>query len=176
MIVEYKNAEVSLSDSANTEVVGRSNYKTIQLALFQLEEFANWACNRYLRKEAYPLAQGQFKANRSVFRLEPGDRFIFQYSPWGIMGMVLLVTKVEETGPDSEILTVSFQEDIDSVGTIAEVSSGGQVGLTTTSTTTTTTTAPVASPSQSPSTSPTRSPSKSPSKSPSESPSVSPSE
>lgn len=103
-------------DPSNQEIVGRVNSKTIKLALFQLEPLANWAADRFLRREAYPIAEVKIKGKRHLFRLQPGDDFLLTYTSYGISGKVFRVTKIEETAPDSEDITINAIEAVEYLG------------------------------------------------------------
>lgn len=113
--IKKSTADPAAIDVGNKEIQGRVVSRTIQTALFTTNANAVWAGSNALRKESYPFAFVSFPANRNAFRLEVGDCFKFSYSRYGITDMICRVLQIGEEGPESEIITVTAQEDIFSV-------------------------------------------------------------
>ncbi|MDY7035064.1 MAG: hypothetical protein SV375_02705, partial [Thermodesulfobacteriota bacterium] len=113
--IDYKESNVSIVDNANREIVGKTNSKAIQCALFQNARNAHWAGDRFLKQNSFPMAEISFPANRKVFRYEPGDLFRFTYSPYGITDMVCRVISIKEESVESEVITINAIEDVEYV-------------------------------------------------------------
>jgi hypothetical protein len=99
-------------DPANRKIRGRVVSESLSFPLIQTKSLGDVICRRELKKKSYPLAEISFPANRNVFRYQPGDLFVLQYDMYNIDSMVCRIEKIEEAGPESEIITVYAKEDI----------------------------------------------------------------
>ncbi len=102
-------------DIGNQAIQGMVVSNTLSVKLFTTNTNAAWAAQETLRKASYPLASVSFPANRSVFQLQVGDVFLFSCAKHGISKMVCRVVGISEEGPESEIITVSAEEDVFSI-------------------------------------------------------------
>ena len=127
-IIDYKDSVVQTNDIAARDVVGgRTASRTVKLMMFCSPDNASWAAETGLKEQSYPVAELSFPANRSVFRLEPGDSFVLNYAPYAISGMVCRVVKIQEESLESERITVSAREDVNYIA--RSVFGPGPVGL-----------------------------------------------
>jgi len=111
--IDYEEAAIKVPDVANQKLVGKINHKTIKMGMFNDPVNVAWIADRILKREAWPLAQIGFPANRNVFRWDPGDLFLLNYTPYSISGMVCRVANISEGDAESEEITVSAEEDIE---------------------------------------------------------------
>lgn len=108
-------------DLANFAIQGRVVSKTISLPLFTLNRNAVWAAEEGLKDLSYPAARLSFPSNRTLFKYEPGDRFILNYAPYGISNMVCRVLRIVEADLLDESITVyAIQESTGSIGAVQE--------------------------------------------------------
>ena len=115
--IKQSTADPVAVDIGNKEIQDRVVSKTVQMALFTLNENAVWGGVNALRKDSYPFAVVSFPANRDAFQLEVGDCFKLTYARYGIIEMICRVLSIAEDGPESETITVTAQEDVFSVST-----------------------------------------------------------
>ncbi len=102
-------------DMGNYNVQGRTVSKTIQYALFTTNKNAVWAGRLDLLAASYPFAVLQFKVNRNMFQLLPGDCFKFSYAANGISNMICRVLNISEEELESEDITIDASEDFYSI-------------------------------------------------------------
>ena len=100
-------------DLGNRFISGRINTRTFAFMLFTNPTNANWMNARMLQRNGYALATISFPANRDIFRLQVGDLFKLNYSPYNIFNMVVRVIHIEESNLESEEITITVLEDID---------------------------------------------------------------
>ncbi len=98
-------------DTGNIAIQGRVVSKTIQLAMFTMNENAVWAGKQHLLKSSYPFAMLKIVCNRYAFRLNIGDCFKFSYSKYGINNAIFRVIMKEEHELESENIVISAIED-----------------------------------------------------------------
>lgn len=110
--LDFEEAEINIRDIANQELVGKVNHKTIKMGMFAVPANVAWSADQFLKRAAYPLASYSFPANRNVFRWDPGDAFILNYTPYSISGKVCRVVVLTEDDAESEVITVNALEDI----------------------------------------------------------------
>ena len=112
--VDFKNTITPpVGDLGNRFIVNRTNTRTVGMMMYTNDKNANWIAQRLLQRAGYAFATISFPANRNIFRLEVGDLFKLNYSPYGITGMVVRIVQIEEDNLDSENITVSVIEDVD---------------------------------------------------------------
>lgn len=117
MAIDFKE---SISDPISRDIGNiaiQSNVvsKTIQLGLFTTNENAVWAANNQLQKESFPFAQVSCIVNRSMFRLQVGDVFLYTYPLHGVSNMVCRVLRIEEESLESENIIVHASQDVFSI-------------------------------------------------------------
>lgn len=126
MRVNYTASMVPRDDIANKQIQGKEVVRTVKLMLFTTIENASWAADRLVKAGSYPVAHITFRANRDIFRLEPGDPFVLNYPKYGISGAVYRVTGLQEEDVKSEEIIISAIEDIDhATGIITEIGMEG---------------------------------------------------
>ncbi|MBF0530628.1 MAG: hypothetical protein HQK55_15455, partial [Deltaproteobacteria bacterium] len=111
--IDYTNSTYNLQDTANMDLQAREVSKQISLSYFQAVASVGQTADRMLKKEAYPAAAVSFKANRNVFRLQPGDLFNLNYAPQGIVHMVCRVTQWQEDELGKEEFTIDAREAVE---------------------------------------------------------------
>jgi hypothetical protein len=109
--IDFKDSIVTAKDPANQGMIGYLSSKTNQFPLVQTSRLAALIADRELKKTSYDFAEISFKANRNMFRALPGSLYNLAYPLYDIDSMIVRVTKIEEDGPESEIITVYATED-----------------------------------------------------------------
>jgi hypothetical protein len=109
--IDFRDSIVTVKDVANQGMLGYLSSKTEQFALVQTPRLAALIADRELKRTSYALSELSFKANRNMFRAIPGSLYNLAYPLYDIDSMIVRVTKVEEEGPESEIITVYATED-----------------------------------------------------------------
>ena len=115
--LDFKDTISSSTDIAHENLLGYTEIKTMSFNLFTQQRYADWAAERILTMEAYPLAAVKFKVHRDNFSSEPGDSIKLTFADWGLDNNVFWITDIEEESVDSEIITVSCQEAYEYVST-----------------------------------------------------------
>jgi hypothetical protein len=98
-------------DHANRDLQGHPAVKSVSRMMFTNNDNAVWHAKELLREGSYPAADVSFPANRNLFRLEPGDRFVLKYDQYGIDEMVCRVVRLEEKNLESEEIIVHAVEE-----------------------------------------------------------------
>lgn len=111
-MIDIDDDAVILKDPAGIEILGREAEKTIKAPLFQLPMLANWIGDRMLAREAWPAAKITFQARRSLFRLQPGDAFVWNSDRYGVYGNVYRVSGTSEEDLESGVIQISAELDV----------------------------------------------------------------
>nr|HID57675.1 hypothetical protein [Desulfobacterales bacterium] len=90
----------------------RVSHKTVRPGLFNTRWNVWRASDRFVSSGGYPLASISFPLDKSVFRLEPGDAFVFGFPPYDTSQRVFRVVRIIESDPGSEKITLEAVEDI----------------------------------------------------------------
>ena len=111
--IDFKSAlgNPTSIDHANIEIQGMRVSRTIKMGLFTINENAVAQGDYLLSKESYPVARLKLKTNRSTFKLQPGDPFVFKFPKYGIIEMVCRVVTIEEEEVESETISVTAIEE-----------------------------------------------------------------
>lgn len=109
--IDFKDSIVTAKDVANQGMLGYLSPKTLQFPLVQTPRLAALIADRELKRTSYALSELSFKANRNMFQALPGSLYNLAYPLYDIDSMIVRVTKVEEEGPESEVITVYATED-----------------------------------------------------------------
>lgn len=106
---------------------GVSQSETIQYHGFSNATIAQLVAQRDLKTASYPLAQVQLKVNRKGWQLRPGAPFVLNWSPEGIVGMVLRVAEIDYGALDDSnmMITIKAVEDIFSLASTAYIAPSG---------------------------------------------------
>ena len=105
------DALVAKEDPANKAIQGRTVPRTFQYNYVQEESCAAQIVARDLRKYQYSYASVVFKANRHMFKYEPGDLIHLTLSKHRVYTKIFRIAKITEDSPESEIITVYAMED-----------------------------------------------------------------
>ena len=106
-ILNYKESVVRVGDMTNKNIQEKVVSQTYSFPLIQTLERATGLADSILRETSYPLSVISFQANRLANRLQEGDHFKFNYSPYGIIDLPCLVTSIEEGDLLSETITIN---------------------------------------------------------------------
>jgi hypothetical protein len=109
--IDFKDSIVTGRDIANEGMQGYFSPKTLQFPMVQTTRLAAKIADRELKKTSYALADLSFKANRNMFKAVPGMLYNLSYPLYDIESMVVRILKIEEEGPESEIITIYAYED-----------------------------------------------------------------
>lgn len=133
--IDYRQSIEGTPEIANRDITKKLNNRTIKLVMITTKRNANWAADKALKAEAYPLAEVTLSVNRDKWSLERGDLFRFNFAAWSVVDMVCRVTSVVEESLTSEDLKVTATEEVEYLATSATTGGGneelveGEVGL-----------------------------------------------
>ncbi len=103
-------------DTGNKTIQGMTVSKTLQFGLFTKNDNAVWAANNQLQKESFPFAAVSIIVNRNLFRLQVGDVFKYQYTPYSSEILIMRVMQIEEDSLEgSENIVVHAKQDVFSI-------------------------------------------------------------
>jgi hypothetical protein len=83
-----------IQNLAQVQLLGRGETDTVDFSALTSDANARIQGERYLRSVSYPLARLEITADRSSWRLRPGQAFVLNWAPLGIAGMVCRVTRI----------------------------------------------------------------------------------
>lgn len=113
--IDLKETSVVVNDPGNRAIVGYTTTSLSNRLMFTHKTDAYWSAENTLRETAYPVASIVFPANRKVFKLQPGDLFRLNYSPYSISEMVCRVLSINEESLGSERIVITAREAIEYV-------------------------------------------------------------
>ncbi|GAH03079.1 unnamed protein product, partial [marine sediment metagenome] len=82
------------------------------LMMFTKQENAAWGCDRMNKVQGYPGAAFTLKCTRDVFKVDVGDSFRLNYTPYGIVDLVCRVVTIKEQSVEDEAITITVVEDV----------------------------------------------------------------
>lgn len=109
--VNFKDSVAVAEDPANKELQGMVVEEAVSYSMIQRQELALRLADRDLSFKCYPLAKIRFTANRKAFRLQVGDQFVLNYTPYGISGMIFRVFGISEEDLKTEVISIEAVED-----------------------------------------------------------------
>jgi len=113
--MDFRDCIIGKQDVANQQINSRHTVSTIKAPYFNEAGYVRALADLRLKTGAYPQAVISFKANRELFQLEAGDRFIMNYAD-EIVGKIFRITSIGEEAPTSEEITINAIEDIHHLG------------------------------------------------------------
>jgi hypothetical protein len=123
--VNFKDSVAVAEDPANRKLQGMVVEEAVSYSLIQRIELAQQLADRDLSFKSYPLARIRFMANRKAFRLQVGDQFVLNYSPYGISGMICRVVNITEEDIRTEVISIEAIEDFYHISNSVDYGSGG---------------------------------------------------
>lgn len=106
-----KEGVVFDDDLANKDHVGRIRHKSHRMAMYTYTPSAQWGASRLLLSLCFPSLEAQFDVKRDLFRLEPGDNYTLNYSPYGLYGIVMRILEINDDDLEKERISVRSARD-----------------------------------------------------------------
>jgi len=108
----YKDATITVQDTANFESQGRAFSTQIQFPGFAEPSVANAAAWRELRALSIPVAKGTIRVNRNGHLLYPGAPYRLSWADYGIAQLVMRVNRIRYGSLESGMLEVETAQDV----------------------------------------------------------------
>ncbi len=116
-VVTNKDTPITVQNLAAIQSQGFIIPVSLDRPGYSNQAIASRAAMRELRARSIPLATGELRCFRDMWRTLPGEQFILSWPKRKIASVVMRVTQIDMGTIESNVITVSFMEDVFSLPT-----------------------------------------------------------